>query len=480
MLTRVHQLFAAKEASEGTYLTDATLLVIANAILAIDPELTPDYTEHERNEVGDSASRVASDFGRRGWDWTMKLDFAANGVVSGTDIKEPGWATLLRSCGMRHFRLRKVATGGAITGTFTHFETITGGSSGATGRIVGSPVGSPTYIVYYLTSTNEFTTAEVLTGADSGATVTVNVTPALDDHGHFYPPTSWIIHKAARGVWTGTPLVGELLKGGTSGAFGTLIDPLADLVATGDLYFEPVLGTFVSGETLTGQDTGANCALTGAPSSEDNYTLSIGSILGGGMHIGGRGVRGNWKTELVSGAPAYIDFELKALQQIIQDKAEVASYAPTVPTQKLRFQSASFSVDAAVLLVSSFGLDMQNNVSIREAASAAEGALSARVGGRDPTGSMDPEMLAPAAHDFYARWAASTLASVKVRMGVTEALIGAASGYTPGSGVWIDVPKAQYTAVPFGDREDVRIGDTTFMPRRDTVAGDDEIRLFVV
>jgi len=67
-------------------------------------------------------------------------------------------------------------TTGAITGTFTRGEKITGGTSGATGRIIDTA--SP--FSYVLTSATDFTVGDVITGESSGATATVSAVTAGD------------------------------------------------------------------------------------------------------------------------------------------------------------------------------------------------------------------------------------------------------------------------------------------------------------
>jgi len=67
-------------------------------------------------------------------------------------------------------------TTGAITGTFTRGEKITGGTSGATGRIIDTA--SP--FSYVLTSVTEFAVGDVITGESSGATATVSAVTAGD------------------------------------------------------------------------------------------------------------------------------------------------------------------------------------------------------------------------------------------------------------------------------------------------------------
>ena len=65
---------------------------------------------------------------------------------------------------------------GTITGSFTRGEVITGGTSGAQGRL--TTVASP--LQYVLTNNKTFTSSEVITGASSGATATTSATTPGD------------------------------------------------------------------------------------------------------------------------------------------------------------------------------------------------------------------------------------------------------------------------------------------------------------
>ena len=67
-------------------------------------------------------------------------------------------------------------TVGTITGSFTRGEIITGGTSGAKGRLI--TVASP--LQYVLTNSKEFGSSEVITGESSGATATTSATTTGD------------------------------------------------------------------------------------------------------------------------------------------------------------------------------------------------------------------------------------------------------------------------------------------------------------
>ena len=67
-------------------------------------------------------------------------------------------------------------TTGSITGTFTRGETITGGSSGATGRLISTS--SP--MSYVSTNAISFTSSEAILGQSSGATATASATSEGD------------------------------------------------------------------------------------------------------------------------------------------------------------------------------------------------------------------------------------------------------------------------------------------------------------
>lgn len=167
-----------------------------------------------------------------------------------------------------------VQAGGA-PGLYTVGETITGGTSGATGTVLSS---GASYIQYTPTA-GTFRLGETITGGTSGLIKTCTTLPykrfvfpspttlctaVYDDDitGRQFKPSISpgnlpnIIMTTSTIV--GTFVVGEVLTGGTSGATGVIT-----YIQAGGTHIEVTLsgGTYVITETLTGGTSGATCKL---------------------------------------------------------------------------------------------------------------------------------------------------------------------------------------------------------------------------
>jgi hypothetical protein len=106
---------------------------------------------------------------------------------SGSLTTPPAFDVLVRICGMARSTLKKIGIGAITGGPFEHGETVTGGTSNATGRVIGRTATGATHLeIVVLTGT--FQSAEVLTGGTSAATATTSSVVA--DGGYIYEPAS--------------------------------------------------------------------------------------------------------------------------------------------------------------------------------------------------------------------------------------------------------------------------------------------------
>jgi len=129
-----------------------------------------------------------------------------------------------------------------------------------------------------------------------------------------------------------TTVVGEIIKGtktGSADAYGLV---LADSgLATGSaqtIYLEPILGTFLTGMTLTGQTNGDTATQDGGTTPLDNYTLSLARIRDG-MVEKARGCRGTFKLELHAGQPALIRFDFTGMSEGVADQVSLVPATST-------------------------------------------------------------------------------------------------------------------------------------------------------
>jgi len=95
------------------------------------------------------------------------------------------WA--LNGCGAKVYGMSRIAVGAISSGPYSHGETITGGTSTATGRVVVPAANGDSYI-YFEPLTGTFSSGEVITGGTSSATSTSGGTPEV--HGYYVQPIS--------------------------------------------------------------------------------------------------------------------------------------------------------------------------------------------------------------------------------------------------------------------------------------------------
>jgi len=180
MLTRRRQLGAKIESIEGTQ----EALAAADAKLLVEnPVVDVDSPMHERNPVGVSLSKVGDMAGKQMANLSFSLRLRGSGVAT-TDAE---WFKLLKACGFEVNSLSSISIGAITSGPFLHGETITGGISGATGRVV-IETSDGTTTLYFVAISGTFQDVETITGATSGASATTTSAPG--DAGKELKPVS--------------------------------------------------------------------------------------------------------------------------------------------------------------------------------------------------------------------------------------------------------------------------------------------------
>lgn len=141
---------------------------------------TWDFERIQNEAVQSTSSRRPGLTGRR----LASLSFSywlrgSNSISTGAIATQ-----LFESAMLKPSQVKQVSTGTITGGPFQNGETITGGTSGATGRVFRNRSASP---VLYIPITGTFVSAETITGGTSGATATTSSTPS--DQGYVYEPT---------------------------------------------------------------------------------------------------------------------------------------------------------------------------------------------------------------------------------------------------------------------------------------------------
>lgn len=202
MLVRKRQLAAKVESAEGTAETlaasDAGLLVNFTPKANFDPQM------YQRDPVRTSLTKIGKLAGKR----AAGLEFAIELRGSGSVTVEPGWAKLIKACGFELAALEKMQIGAITGGPFTHGETITGGTSGATGKVVCSTYTGDA-VIYFKALTGTFQSGETITGGSSGASCTTGSAPS--DAGFEIKPVSSGVPTLTMGLYEDG--VRKLVKG---------------------------------------------------------------------------------------------------------------------------------------------------------------------------------------------------------------------------------------------------------------------------
>lgn len=175
------QIAIKAESSEGTAETltasEAAFLLVGD----FSYELLPEFEAREIIQASKSThpDLVGIEMARIG----MGVELRG----SGSESTAPGFGTLLQAASFGETAVKKIAVGAISGGPFEHGETITGGTSSGTGRVVGQYATGVSH-VYYVPLSGTLQDAETLTGGTSSATATSSSDPA--DGGYVYEPVS--------------------------------------------------------------------------------------------------------------------------------------------------------------------------------------------------------------------------------------------------------------------------------------------------
>ncbi len=114
--------------------------------------------------------------------------------------------------------------------------------------------------------------------------------------------------------------------------------------------------------------------------------------------------------------------------------------------------------------ISALSLNLAAEVAKRVDLNSSDGVTGMVIKGRNPTGSLDPEVDTLANFNPWTAWKSAATASISGRIGQNS-----------GNSVVLLVPKAQYSEIKYGDRDGVALYTLGFACTID--AGDDEFRL---
>lgn len=207
----------------------------------------------------------------------------------------------------------------------------------------------------------------------------------------------------------------------------------------------------------------ANVSVTYKPATASIPSLTVAAYMDGIRKLI-FGARGTVRFEMVAGQPGLMHFEFEGADFVVETLALLTgiTYTAIVPPA---FLSAGLLLNAYAAICSKVEIDVANVLQKRESINKSSGYISTLITGRNPKGSMDPELPLIATHDFYGLWRTpGTLGSLTL----------AATG-SGGNIVTVSCPKVRYAAIAPGDRGGLRMLGLDFEPTLS--AGDDEISI---
>lgn len=283
---------------------------------------------------------------------------------------------------------------------------------------------------------------------------------------------------------TGTFENGEIIQDTTtSDPIGTLVDFVSTGAATGILYLRDVTlaNAPVDNDNLTGATSGATADTDGAPPEGFIYrptsersemtSLTIPFYKDGIRHLA-LSVRGNLELNMGVDSFGLATFNMQSLWQLPTDTANpAASFSQVQPSV---VKSAGLNIGSWDLTgagATSLQINLNNDVTVRPDMNAADGVAGIEISGRNPTGSVDPEVVELSTFDPWTKW----------RDGTKERLY-AEIGSAAGERVRLLIPQSQYSNIEYNARDGIMAYNLPFLASGDNEAvagtgGDDEVYL---
>jgi hypothetical protein len=216
-----------------------------------------------------------------------------------------------------------------------------------------------------------------------------------------------------------------------------------EMKGSGNAGVAPDYGKLLKGCAYS-ENVAANTSVTYKPGTNNLSNSLTMAVYMDGVIARIWGARGNVKGSADTGKPGIFSFEFQgAAFEVVDGGLLSPTYTAIVPPA---FLSASLLLDAYAAIVKKVDFDTGNIIALRESINSASGYLSALITGRNPKGSMDPELPLVATYDFHGKWKTpATLGSLSL------AATGAA-----GNIVTVSFPKVRYASISHNDRNGLR------------------------
>jgi hypothetical protein len=170
------------------------------------------------------------------------------------------------------------------------------------------------------------------------------------------------------------------------------------------------------------------------------------------------GCIGKKSIKLDSGKVGYFEFEFQGVYAAPSDaSAGTTTYVSTLPPLCI---SATFTIQTYAGVISALSVEDGNEVAERVSMNAATGVLGYMITGRTPKGTVDPEMVLLATHNFFS-----------IMTTPTEGAMAATLGSASGNAVAFSWPKVQYSGFKYSDRNGILVASLDLQLNRSS--GDD-------
>lgn len=482
-----------------------------------DLDIQMDPTALERNVFQRSFSPTPSGVGRKVVNVTFSHEIKSSGDVGAT---RPKLGTLLRACGMRELLVTSGASTqiedptkwGAINGPVPTWAkgvaptagfgsylltVVTGGASGAAQvQVTRHAAGEPDNTVLPNTRHEarvNHSALTTLTLDDSDLTsLTFTVGGAFTEGDDLYAVVGGVVFPL-------TVAAGHTDLDGVATALAALIDADTRMSAaavgavvtvTFDGNSAPVTvtsgttgltlgnsaaevtptwtGDLVKGQQFVVQlyETGYMYRPTSDQSQVESMTLYV--FKDGVLHIV-TACTGTVTFSGESGNVATAQFEMQG--NYLDPKEEPvpldAVIEATIPPQ---VELAQMSIQGDLdFCAQSFTYTLGNQTNLKECMNAADGYDGSQITGREPTAQLNPEATYEAYTGMWANFSQSEQFPLHTRVGVT-----------PGNSVRFYVPRANFTGLTYGDRNNAVTMEAQFQLNGLSAAGDDELRVAFV
>lgn len=271
--------------------------------------------------------------------------------------------------------------------------------------------------------------------------------------------------------------IGEVLTKTGPANIGTIFDVVDTGTGTATLYLRditvaniPTAASAVTGavSTATGNVVATTRGLCYRPTSDraSMKTATIHYNLDGVRHIA-TACRGTFTLDLSVGKYGAFQFNL---QGSYSDPTDVAlpsvSYSTIIPPVVFGAGLTIGDLDMTKTATTQITYDMGNTIVPRNDVNAAEGRLGFEITGREPKGSLNPEMVTLADYNLWSLWKAATPARVYCQIGSTA-----------GNRCRLLIPAAVYTDISYQNRDGIATYQMPFTCKEGTdgTNGDNEV-----